>query len=193
MTETQTQQQTATQTVWKFDQAHTSIEFAVKHMMVSTVRGRFTDFDGTIYGDPNDPENARVEVTIRADSIDTRNDQREAHLKSADFLDVEQYPEITFRSTRVERVSKDHFKVVGDLSIRGTTKEVELDVALNGVGKSPYGQQVVGLSAETILTRSDWGLNWNVALEAGGVLVGNTARINIEVEAVKQTPESNGQ
>lgn len=178
--------QATTGTIWKFDPSHTSIDFAVKHMMVSTVRGRFTEVEGTIYGDSEDPTNARAEVTINAASIDTRNDQREAHLKSADFLDVENYPTITFRSTRVEALSHDHFRVVGDLTIRNTTKEVELDVAVNGVGKSPYGQEVIGLSAETILTRSDWGLNWNVALEAGGVLVGNTAKVSIEIEAIKQ-------
>ena len=178
--------QTTTRTVWKFDPAHTSVEFAVKHMMVTTVKGRFPDVEGTIIGSLEDPTDAQVEVTIKADSIDTRNDQRDAHLKSADFLDVENYPTITFKSTRIEQISENHFRLVGDLTIRGITREVELDAAVNGAGKTPFGTEVVGITAETIITRQDFGLTWNVALETGGVLVGNTAKISIEVEAVKQ-------
>jgi polyisoprenoid-binding protein YceI len=187
-TDTTAQSENRTQSVWKFDDAHTLIEFGVKHMMVTTVKGRFNDFEGTIYGDPEDPTGARAEVTIQAASIDTRNEQRDAHLRSADFLDVERYPTITFKSTRVEQLSKEHFHVTGDLTIRGVTKEIELDVALNGIGRNPYGMTVAGLTAETILTRADWGLTWNVALETGGVLVGNTAKVSIEIEAIKQSP-----
>jgi polyisoprenoid-binding protein YceI len=179
-------QQTGTQTTWKIDPAHTLVEFGVKHMMVTTVKGRFTEVEGTIVGSVDDPANARAEITIKAASIDTRSEQRDAHLRSADFLDVENYPDITFESTRVEQRSKNHLTVYGDLTIRGTTREVELDVAINGVGKTPFGTEIVGISAETIITRQDYGLNWNVALEAGGFLVGNTAKISIELEAVKQ-------
>lgn len=184
--QTQIQTQPQTQTVWKFDPAHTLIEFGVKHMMVSTVKGRFNEFEGTIYGDPSDPTNSRVEVRINPASIDTRNEQRDGHLKSADFLDVENYPEITFKSTRIEEQDKNIYKVYGDLTIHGVTKEIELEASINGVGKSPYGHQVVGITVETLLSREEWGLKWNVALEAGGVMVGNTLKVSIEVEAIKQ-------
>jgi polyisoprenoid-binding protein YceI len=184
-----TTEQAATQTkqqVWAFDPAHTLIEFSIKHMMFTTVRGRFNQFHGTITGSPDDPKDARCEVTIQAASIDTGNEQRDQHLRSADFLDVEKYPTITFKTTRVEEKSENHFSVYGDLTIRDQTREVELDVALNGIGQSPWGQKVASFSAETIITRQDWGLTWNVALEQGGVLVGNTAKINIEIEAIPQ-------
>lgn len=181
--------QTALQ-VWAFDPAHTLIEFSVKHMMFTTVRGRFNQFNGSIVGHPGDPKSATCEVTIQAASIDTGNEDRDKHLRSADFLDVEKYPVITFRTTRVEQKSKDHFSVFGDLTIRDQTKEIELDVALNGIGQSPWGQKVASFTAETLITRQDWGLTWNVALEQGGVLVGNTARVNIEIEA---TPQEQGQ
>jgi polyisoprenoid-binding protein YceI len=181
------QAQTATkQHVWEFDPAHTLIEFSIKHMMFTTVRGRFNQFHGTITGSTDDPKGATCEVTIGAASIDTGNEQRDQHLRSADFLDVEKYPTITFKSTRVEEKSENHFSVFGDLTIRDATREVELDVALNGIGQSPWGQRVASFSAETIITRQDWGLTWNVALEQGGVLVGNTAKINIEIEAIPQ-------
>ena len=180
------QQATGTRTVWTIDPAHTLVEFSVKHMMVTTVKGRFGELEGTITGDVADPASAQVDVTIQAASIDTRNEQRDAHLKSPDFLDAEAYPTITFRSTGIEPISRDHLRVRGDLTIRGVTKEIELDAAINGVGKTPFGTEVVGITAETILTRQDWGLTWNVALETGGVLVGNTAKVAIEIEAIKQ-------
>jgi polyisoprenoid-binding protein YceI len=188
---TDTQQQT--QTVWEFDQAHTLIEFAVKHMMVSTVKGRFTDFEGRIVGNPENPTQSRVEARIKADSLDTRNEQRDAHLKSGDFLDTEQYPYITFQSTSIEETAKNVFLVRGDLTIRDVTREIELEASINGVGKSPFGTEVVGITATTILSRQEWGLKWNVALETGGVLVGDTARITIELEAVKQNQEAGTQ
>ena len=177
---------TATGTVWAIDPAHTSVEFAVKHMMVSTVKGRFSDVAGTITGNIDHPAGAQVEVTIAANSIDTRNEQRDAHLRSADFLDAEQYPQITFTSKKIEERNKNSYLVRGDLTIRGTTKEVELEASVNGVGKSPYGTEVVGITASTVLSRQEWGLTWNVALETGGVLVGDALRVNIEVEAVRQ-------
>lgn len=185
---TETQQQT--RTVWEFDQAHTLIEFAVKHMMVSTVKGRFADFEGRIYGSPENPTQARVEARIKADSLDTRNEQRDAHLKSADFLDTEQHPYITFKSTKIEETGKNVYLVRGDLTIRDVTREIELEASVNGVGKSPFGTEVVGITATTVLSRQEWGLTWNVALETGGVLVGDTARVTVEIEAVKQTQQA---
>jgi polyisoprenoid-binding protein YceI len=186
MTTEATQTVSQAQTVWAVDPAHTLVEFSVKHMMVTTVKGRFSDVEGTITGSLDNPTEAQVEVTIKADSIDTRNEQRDGHLKSPDFLEVEKYPTITFKSNRIEQISKEHYKVLGELTIKDVTKEVELDAAVNGVGKTPFGTEIVGISAETIITRQDFGLTWNVALETGGVLVGNTAKISIEVEAVKQ-------
>jgi polyisoprenoid-binding protein YceI len=180
------QTQPTTVTTWAIDPSHTLIEFGVKHMMVSTVKGRFTGVEGTITVDEENPANSRTTVTIDAASITTGNEQRDAHLRSADFLDVETYPVITFNSTSVRPTSKTTFEVTGDLTIRGTTREVTLNVELNGRGVSPYGQEVAGLSATTSLNRQEFGLNWNVALEAGGVLVGPTAKVAIELEAVRQ-------
>jgi polyisoprenoid-binding protein YceI len=181
-----TQSQTQTVTTWTIDPSHTLIEFGVKHMMVSTVKGRFTGVQGTITADEQNPANSHAEVTIDATSITTGNEQRDAHLRSADFLDAETYPSITFTSTRVQPTSDTTFDVTGDLTIRGTTRQVTLGVELNGRGISPYGQEVAGLSAATTLNRHEFGLNWNVALEAGGVLVGPTAKVAIELEAVRQ-------
>lgn len=181
-----TQPQTDVITTWTIDPSHTLIEFGVKHMMVSTVKGRFTGVAGTITVDEQNPANSRAEVAIDAASITTGNEQRDAHLRSADFLDAETFPSITFTSTRVQPTSKTTFEVTGDLTIRGTTREVTLAVELNGRGISPYGQEVAGLSATATLNRQEFGLNWNVALEAGGVLVGPTAKVAIELEAVRQ-------
>lgn len=181
-----TQAQPATITTWSIDPSHTLIEFGVKHMMVTTVKGRFTGVEGTITVDEQNYANSHAEIIIDAASITTGNEQRDGHLRSADFLDVETYPTITFNSTRVEPTSDTTFDVTGDLTIRGTTREVTLPVELNGRGTTPYGQEVAGLSTETKINRSDFGLNWNVALETGGVLVGPTAKIAIELEAVRQ-------
>jgi len=177
--------QTQTRTTWTFDPAHTSIEFKVKHMMVTTVKGRFTEVEGKILGELEDPALAEVDVQIKAASIDTRNEQRDAHLRSADFLDAENYPTITFKSSRIERTGQDTFKLTGDLTVRGTTREVVLDTTVNGSGKTPFGTEVVGISAETFINRKDFGLNWNVALETGGWLVGDTVKIDLEIEAIK--------
>jgi polyisoprenoid-binding protein YceI len=178
--------QTATRSTWDFDPAHTSVDFKVKHMMVTTVKGRFTGVHGRIIGNIEEPHLAEVDVTIDASTVDTRNDQRDAHLRSADFLDAENYPQITFKSTRVERASDDEVKVIGDLTIRGVTKEVTLNVEINGFGKTPFGTEVAGLTATTTLNRKDFGLNWNVALETGGWLVGETVKVEIDVEAIKR-------
>ncbi|MGI8827159.1 MAG: YceI family protein [Chloroflexota bacterium] len=177
---------TATRSTWDFDPAHTSVEFKVKHMMITVVKGRFTGVQGEISGNADDPSQAEVDVVIDASTVDTRHEQRDTHLRSADFLDVENFPHITFKSTRVDRVDGDELKVIGDLTIHGVTKEVTLDVAIAGVGKSPYGMEVGGLEAKTTINRKDFGLNWNVALEAGGWLVGDEIKIEIDVEAIKQ-------
>jgi polyisoprenoid-binding protein YceI len=179
--------QTATRTLWNFDPVHSSVEFRVKHMMVTTVKGRFTDVRGRAVGEVDDPLAVEVDVEIDAASIDTRNEQRDAHLRSADFLDAENYPAITFKSSRIEEKGEDRYSIAGDLTIRGTTREVVLDATVNGHGRTPFGTEVIGVSAETRINRKDFGLNWNVALETGGWLVGDEVKVEIEVEAVKQT------
>jgi polyisoprenoid-binding protein YceI len=177
---------TEKQTTWELDPAHTVVEFSAKHMMITTVKGRFTDISGVIHADESDRSKSSVEATIKAASIDTRTEQRDNHLRSADFLDVEQYPEITFTSTRVEPVDKGHLRVTGDLTIRGTTRSVTLDTTFEGRGKDPWGGERAGFSATTKIDRRDFGLTWNQALETGGVLVGNEIKISIDVQAVKK-------
>jgi polyisoprenoid-binding protein YceI len=175
---------TGTRTAWKLDPSHTAVEFSAKHLMITTVKGRITDVEGTIFTDEKNPRNSTVEATLKATSIDTRTDQRDQHLRSADFLNVEKYPDITFRSTRIEG-DKEHFKLTGQLTIRDVTKEVTLDVQYEGQTKDPWGGTRVGFSATGKIDRRDWGLTWNQALETGGVVVGNDIKINIEVEAVR--------
>jgi polyisoprenoid-binding protein YceI len=154
-------------------------------MMVSTVKGRFTHVQGTIVLDAANPARSSVDLQIDPASLTTSDDTRDAHLRSADFFAVAEYPVITFKSTRVAG-SRDEFTLTGDLTMHGVTREVTLDVVFNGVGTNPYGTTVAGFSAETRLNRKDWGLGWNVGLEAGGVLVGDQLKIGIEVEAIKQ-------
>ena len=178
----------AERTVWSIDPKHSAVEFAVKHMMFTTVRGRFKDFNGTIEVDENDPNRSTVKVEIAAASIDTGEPDRDKHLRSADFLDVEKHPRLTFRSKRIERAAKkqgDRFTIVGDLTIRATTLEVTLECEYEGTGTDPWGGTRAGARATARIDRRDWGLKWNQALETGGILVANEVRIEIEVQAVK--------
>jgi polyisoprenoid-binding protein YceI len=177
---------TSPRTIWKLDPSHTNAEFAVRHLMINTVRGRFADVQGVVELDEADLAKSQVNVAIAAASIDTREPQRDAHLRSADFFDAEQFPQITFRSSRIHG-TKDAFKVVGDLTIRGTTREVVLDVTSEGLVKDPWGGERAGFSATTRITRSDFGLLWNQLLETGGVVVGEEVKISIETELLKQT------
>lgn len=177
-------------TIWEIDPAHTTIEFAVKHMMFTTVRGRFKNFTGTVRVDERNPDLSGVDVDIEAASIDTGVADRDTHLRSADFLDVENHPRITFRSTGVDGAHAkdgDHFRITGDLQIRGRAMPVTLEVTFEGVGKDPWGKQRSGFAARTEIDRREWGLRWNQALEAGGVLVANSVKIEIEAQAVKQS------
>ncbi len=170
---------------YTIDNAHSDVSFSVRHMVFAKVRGHFTKWTAALEVDPADPSKSSVQVTIEAASIDTREAQRDGHLKSADFLDVEKHPQITFKSRRIERAQKGHYKVTGDLTIRGVTHEVPLDIEELGGGKDPYGNERVGYNAKATITRTDWGLKWNQTLEAGGVLVGEKVDIEIEVEAIK--------
>ena len=176
-------------TIWQIDPAHTTIEFAVKHMMFTTVRGRFKSFSGTVHVDERSPDKSSAEVSIDAGSIDTGVTDRDVHLRSADFLDVENHPRITFRSTRVEGTHKkegERFTITGDLEIRGKTMPVTLEATFEGVGKDPWGKQRAGFAARTEIDRREWGLRWNQALETGGVLVGHSVKIEVEAQAVKE-------
>ncbi len=170
---------------WDFDLVHSSINFWVRHMMVSKVHGRFTKWTGTIEMDEAHPASSRVEVQIDASSIDTKEAQRDTHLRSQDFLDAEKHPHILFRSTGVEPSGDKRFRLTGDLSIRGTSRPIVLDVEYAGRMKDPWGGERAGFSAHASLDRKDFGLTWNQVLEAGGILVGDKVEINIEVEAVK--------
>lgn len=173
-------------TTWSIDPAHSHVEFAVKHMMISTVKGRFAVVRGTVRTDEANPANSDVNIEIDVDSIDTREAQRDAHLKSADFFDIEKFPKITFKSTRITDVSGDNFKLTGDLSIHGVTRPITLDVTSEGRGKDPWGGERAGFSATGKIKRSEFGLTWNQVLEAGGILVGDDIKINLDVEVVKQ-------
>ena len=176
-------------TIWELDPAHTTIEFAVKHMMFTTVRGRFKQFSGTVRVDERNPDMSGADVDIDAASIDTGVNDRDVHLRSADFLDVENHPRITFRSTRVEGAyakDGDRFRVTGELEIRGQAMPVTLEVTFEGVGKDPWGKQRAGFAARTEIDRREWGLKWNQALEAGGVLVSDQVKISLEIQATLQ-------
>ena len=176
------------ETVWEIDPKHTLVEFSVRHMMFSTVKGRFTGVGGTIHcADEADPSRAAVEAEILAASINTDDEQRDTHLRSVEFLDVDNYPKIIFTSTGVEVRATDELRIVGQLTAHGITRAVTLEASVNGRGKNPWGQEVAGFSAETTINRKDFGLTWNAALESGGLLVGDKLEIRIEVQAIRQT------
>jgi polyisoprenoid-binding protein YceI len=178
---------TARADTWRLDPAHTSVEFTVRHMMLSNVKGRFDKLSGTVTANGTDPNSVQVNAVIEADSINTRVAKRDSHLRSADFLDVVQYPTITFKSTKVEPVGNGKWKLTGDLTLHGVTKPVVLDVTgPTPPIKDPMGNTRVGASATTTIDRKDFGITWNHALDGGGMLVGDDVSISIEVEAIKQ-------
>ena len=172
-------------TVWKLDPAHTLVEFSAKHLMISTVKGRIAGVEGAINIDENQPYNSSVEATLDARTLDTRIEQRDQHLRSGDFLDVEKFPEIKFRSTDIQG-DEQNFKLTGDLTIRDITRPITLDVTFEGRTKDPWGGERVGFSATGKFDRRDYGLTWNVILESGGLTVSNDIKIQLEVEAIKQ-------
>jgi len=174
-------------TLWEIDAAHSYAHFSVRHMMVSNVRGGFDNVAGFVELNEQDPTRSRVEATIGADSINTREQQRDGHLKSADFLDVAKYPTISFKSTQITKSEDGGWQLAGDLTIHGVTRPVTLNVEpLTPAIPDPWGKVRIGTSATTKINRRDFGLNWNAALEAGGVLVGNDVSITIDVELVKK-------
>ena len=170
---------------YKLDVAHTRVGFSARHAMVSKVRGQFDQFDGSVYLDAENPANSRVELTIQAESIDTRNADRDNHLRSNDFLAMKEYPEITFRSTNVDKVDDTHYRVTGDLTIRGVTNPVTLDFEFTGTAVDPYGNQRAGFEGSGTINRKDWGITWNAALDGGGVMVSDRITLEFEVEVIK--------
>ena len=171
---------------WNIDPSHSAIAFTVRHMVVSKTRGRFTKWSGQLRFDPDDPAASSVEVTIDPASVDTADAQRDAHLRSADFFDVDKFPLATFRSTKVEGRGGDRYQVTGDLTVHGVTKPVVLEVTFEGSGKDPWGGERAGFSASTSIDRRQFGLEWNKALETGGLLVGEKVDLTLEIESIKQ-------
>lgn len=177
---------TTTASRWVLDPAHSLAEFAIKHMMIATVKGRFGKLEGTVTGALPDLTTAEITASIDAASIDTREPQRDAHLRSADFFDVENHPTITFKSTRITRAGEGMFQIAGDLTIRGVTQPVTLTATFAGFGKDPWGNERAAFSAETTINRKDFGLQWNALLETGGVLVGEVVKVVVEAELIRQ-------
>ncbi len=171
---------------WQIDYAHSDINFTARHMMISKVRGSFEEWSGSINFDPDNLTDTTVDVTVQIASVNTREQQRDDHLRSPDFFDAAAYPEMTFKSTKVEQTRDDEGKLHGDLTIRGVTKPVVLDVEYAGIAQSPWGTMSSGFSASATINRKDWDLTWNQTLETGGVLVGDKIKIEIELELVQQ-------
>ena len=178
-----------TTTTWRIDPAHTDILFSAKHMMVTTVRGTFRDVEGTLTLDETEPARSSASIRVATASLDTANQQRDGHLRSADFFDAENHPWLEFRSTAIEHVRGDEYRITGDLTIRETTRPIRFDAKLLGFYTGMEGQRRVGIAARTTINRKDWGLNWNVALEAGGWLVGEEIKVEVEVAADLAAPQ----
>ncbi|PLR96801.1 YceI family protein [Bacillus sp. T33-2] len=172
-------------TKWAIDPTHSGVDFSIKHMMISNVKGSFNKFDASIEADPADLTTAAINVTVDAASVDTRNDDRDNHLRSGDFFDAEKYPSMTFNATNIVKKGEDEYEVTGDLTIRDVTKTETLTVTFEGQGKDPWGNEKVAFSGAGTFNRSDYGLVWNAALETGGVLVGDKVKISFEIQAVK--------
>lgn len=172
-------------TNWALDTAHSSVDFSIRHMMIANVKGSFNSFNATIEADPSDLTTAIFEFVIDTASVDTRNKDRDGHLVSADFFDVENYPNMTFKSTKIEKTDEGEYNVTGDLTLRGVTKPETFAVTFEGTGKDPWGNEKAGFSAAGSINRSDYGLVWNAGLETGGVLVGDKVKINLQIQAAK--------
>jgi len=170
---------------YTLDPAHSRIGFVARHAMVTKVRGAFNEFAGTAELDGANPENSRVQVTIQAASIDTRNAQRDEHLRSNDFLAMQEYPKITFASTGVRQAGETTFEVTGDLTIKGVTNEITIPFEFEGAAKDPFGNQRVGFEGSVAINRRDYGVTWNAALEGGGVLVSDKVTLEFEISAIK--------
>lgn len=175
-----------TRTKWVLDPAHSELTFKVRHLMISNVKGEFKNFDVAIENNGADFEDAKISVTIDAASISTNNADRDAHLRNSDFFDTDKYGKITFGSTELNKLDEDNYQLKGLLSVKGVSKEVVLDVEFGGFVKDPYGNEKAGFSLSGKFNRKDWGLNWNAALETGGLMVSDDVRLNAEIQVVKQ-------
>lgn len=171
---------------WEIDPSHSQATFAVKHMMISTVKGHFNVISGHLHIDEQNPANSWVDAQVDAGSVDTRDERRDGHLRSPDFFDAEQYPTINFKSTKVELLGDNEYRVLGNLTIRGVTREVAFKAEYAGQGKDPWGGQRAGLSATAKINRKDFGMTFNTALETGGVMVGDEVKVEIDLEAVNK-------
>jgi polyisoprenoid-binding protein YceI len=172
---------------WNIDASHSNVHFSVRHMMITNVRGEFQKLEGTVTFDSANPEATSIEATVDVASLNTRDAQRDGHLKSADFLDAEKFPQLTFKSKSVKAKGKDHLTVTGDLTIHGVTKEVALDVeGPSAPSTDPFGNVRLGATATAKIKRDEFGMVWNAALEAGGVLVGNDVNVTIDISLIKQ-------
>lgn len=174
-----------TNTKWALDTAHSSVDFSVRHMMIAKVKGSFKSFNATIEADPTDLTTATIEFTVDLSSVDTRNEDRDNHLRSADFFDVENNPTMTFKATNIVKTGEGEYDVTGDLTLRGVTRPETFAVSFEGTGKDPWGNEKVGFNAEGKIKRSEYGLTWNAALETGGVLVGDEIKVALEIQAAK--------
>ncbi|NLN27657.1 MAG: YceI family protein [Firmicutes bacterium] len=171
---------------WVIEPTHSLVEFTVRHMMIANVKGRFSEVEGEVIGDPHDLTGATIQVSINTASVDTRVADRDNHLRSADFFDSENYPQMTFKSTKITKTGEGEYRIDGELTIRDVTNPITLEATFEGAGKDPWGGERAGFSAKGKLNRKDYGLTWNAALETGGVLVSDEVKINIEVELLKQ-------
>lgn len=168
--------------LWKVDATHSNVGFSVRHMMVSNVKGNFTGIEGTVEGDPNNLAEAKINFKIDVNTINTNNEDRDNHLRSADFFEVEKYPEITFVSTKIVETGSDEFEVIGDMTVKGITKEAMFKINKVGSATNPWGVAVIGFEGETKISRKEYGLTWNQLLETGSVMVGDDIKINIEIQ-----------
>jgi polyisoprenoid-binding protein YceI len=171
---------------WAVDTAHSSVDFSIRHMMISKVKGSFDSFEAQIDADPQDLTSANIQVSIDVSSIDTKNTDRDAHLRTADFFDVENNPKLTFESTSITKKGDGEYSVNGNVNLHGVTRPETFTVSFEGAGKDPWGNEKVGFSATGTLKRSDYGLTYNAALETGGVLLGDDVKVSIEIQASKQ-------
>jgi polyisoprenoid-binding protein YceI len=171
---------------WTVDASHSNVEFSVKHMMIAKVKGSFHSFEAQIEADPNDLTTADIQFQVDLSSIDTRNSDRDAHLKTADFFDIENNPKLVFQSTQITKTGDGEYKVAGNLSLHGVTRSETFSVSFEGAGKDPWGNEKVGFSGQGSLKRSDYGLTYNAVLETGGLLIGDEVKISIDIEASKQ-------
>ena len=175
-----------TKTKWLLDPIHSELQFKIKHLMISNVSGAFKNFSAEVETEDEDFSTAKINLTAQMDSISTNNEQRDAHLRNSDFFEVEKYPELKFKSTKVEEVDSDTFMLHGELTMKGVTKPVKLDVEFNGATKDPWGGERAGFVITGKINRADWGINFNSVLETGGVMLSEEVRINSEIELVKQ-------